>query len=180
MIAAGEIENAVVDQLRAVFRTPEIIAKTFREAKTREAEELDRLREEKGKNEERLQELRDTAARLLDATEDGGSAIAEELRCTGDDIEEAKRQLAVAQDQIRALETHALTEREVIDALDRLDPVWEELFPGEQNRIVQLLVERIEVQPDGLEVRLRSEGLRSLVTELMPEPEPEEKGARAG
>ncbi len=42
-VAAGEIEEAVVGQLRAVFRTPELVAHTFREAKTRQSEELERL-----------------------------------------------------------------------------------------------------------------------------------------
>jgi hypothetical protein len=44
--------------------------------------------------------------------------------------------------------------------------VWNELFPAEQARIVQLLVERVEVQADALEVRIRAEGLVSLVAEL--------------
>jgi site-specific DNA recombinase len=56
----------------------------------------------------------------------------------------------------------------VIDALAQLEPVWDELFPAEQERIVQLLVERVEVRPEGLEVRLRGDGLRSLVAELEP------------
>lgn len=46
--------------------------------------------------------------------------------------------------------------------------VWKELFPVEQARIVQLLVERIDVQEDALEVRIRGEGLVSLVGELRP------------
>ncbi|MDI3306833.1 MAG: hypothetical protein QJR07_06985 [Acetobacteraceae bacterium] len=36
-----------------------------------------------------------------------------------------------------------LTEAEVRDALGRLDPLWDELFPGELERIVRLLVERV-------------------------------------
>jgi site-specific DNA recombinase len=43
--------------------------------------------------------------------------------------------------------------------------VWNELFPAEQARIVQLLVERVDVQ-EVLEVRIRAEGLASLVGEL--------------
>jgi hypothetical protein len=39
-------------------------------------------------------------------------------------------------------------------------------FPAEQARIVQLLVERVEVQDDAIEVRIRAEGLASLVGEL--------------
>jgi hypothetical protein len=39
-------------------------------------------------------------------------------------------------------------------------------FPAEQARIVQLLVERVDVQEAALEVRIRAEGLASLVGEL--------------
>jgi site-specific DNA recombinase len=44
--------------------------------------------------------------------------------------------------------------------------VWNELFPAEQARIVQLLVERVDVQEDTLEVRIRADGVASLVCEL--------------
>jgi site-specific DNA recombinase len=45
------------------------------------------------------------------------------------------------------------------------------LFPAEQARIVQLLVERVEVQEDALEVRIRTDGLVSLVGELRQQGE---------
>jgi site-specific DNA recombinase len=44
--------------------------------------------------------------------------------------------------------------------------VWNELFPGEQARIVQLLVERVDLREDALEVRIRAEGLANLVCAL--------------
>ena len=47
--------------------------------------------------------------------------------------------------------------------LKRLDPLWDELFPAEQARIVQLLVERVDVRMHGLDVRLRPNGLAGLV-----------------
>ena len=59
-----------------------------------------------------------------------------------------------------------LQESTVRAALQRLDPLWEELFPAEQARIVQLLVERVDVAPDGIDIRLRTEGLTSLTAEL--------------
>ena len=34
------------------------------------------------------------------------------------------------------------------EALERLDPLWDELFPAEQARIVRLLVERVDVGAD--------------------------------
>jgi DNA invertase Pin-like site-specific DNA recombinase len=59
-----------------------------------------------------------------------------------------------------------ISEIEVREALERLDPLWDELFPAEQARIVQLLVERVEVSPDGADIRLRTKGLTSLVADL--------------
>ena len=59
-----------------------------------------------------------------------------------------------------------VTEREVTVLLADFATVWGELFPAEQARIVQLLVERVDVQQDALEVRIRAEGLASLVAEL--------------
>jgi len=59
-----------------------------------------------------------------------------------------------------------LTEAEVREALHRLDPLWEELFPAEQARIVRALVERVTVGPAGADIRLRVEGLAGLVQDL--------------
>jgi hypothetical protein len=47
-----------------------------------------------------------------------------------------------------------------------LDPLWNELFPAEQARIVQLLVERVDVGVDGISISLRTDGLRSIVQDL--------------
>jgi len=97
-LPAGEIEAAVIDQLRAVFRQPEIVAGTWK------------------------------AARTLD-----------------DDI----------------------TEADARAALQQLDPLWDELFPAEQARIVALLVERVDIGTDGLNVRLRVDGLGGLAREML-------------
>ena len=59
-----------------------------------------------------------------------------------------------------------ISEADVREALERLDPLWDELFPAEQARIVQLLVERVDVSPDGADIRLRTEGLTNLVADL--------------
>ncbi len=94
---AGEIEAAVIDQLRAVFRQPEIVAGTWK------------------------------AARAQD----------------GD-----------------------VTEADARAALTRLDPLWDELFPAEQARIVALLVERIDIGTEDMNVRLRVDGLSGLAREM--------------
>lgn len=63
-------------------------------------------------------------------------------------------------------EIDGLSEAEVREALEGLDPLWDELFPAEQARIVQLLVERVDVGQGGVDIRLRVDGLARLVHEL--------------
>jgi len=99
-VPAGEIEAAVIDQMRIVFRQPEIVAGTWK------------------------------AARAKD---------------------------------------FAISEVEVREALTRLNPLWDELFPAEQARIVALLVERVDIGIHGLNVRLRTDGLAALAREMRPQ-----------
>ena len=96
-VPAAAIEAAVVDQLRALLRAPEVVVATWRAARP---------------------------------------------------------------------EIDGLSETAVRDALERLDPLWDELFPAEQARIVQLLVARVDIRIDGLELHLRTQGLRKMVHEL--------------
>jgi hypothetical protein len=64
-----------------------------------------------------------------------------------------------------------LTENETREALSRLDPLWNELFPAEQARIIRLPVERVEIGPAGADIRLRVEGLTgSPASHSMPLP----------
>lgn len=96
-IPAAEIERIVVEQIRSLLQTPEVIVQTWR------------------------------AARKTDK---------------------------------------GVTESDVRCALLEFEPIWNELFPAEQARIVELLVERVDLQPDGIDLCLRIEGLASLCSEL--------------
>jgi site-specific DNA recombinase len=62
----------------------------------------------------------------------------------------------------------AVSEPKVINLLVDFGNLWPDLFPAEQARLLQLLVERVDVLEDGLELRLKAAGLASLVAELRP------------
>jgi DNA invertase Pin-like site-specific DNA recombinase len=96
-VSAAEIEAAVVDQVRALLRQPEVVVGTW------------------------------LAARA---------------------------------------EAPGLKEGEVRETLGRLDPLWGELFPAEQARIIRALVERVVVGLDGADIRLRLDGLGALAHDL--------------
>jgi DNA invertase Pin-like site-specific DNA recombinase len=68
-------------------------------------------------------------------------------------------------------ETPDVDERDVVAAVDRFTEVWSALFPAEQMRIVKLLVERVTVTVGGLAVDLRTDGLGTVVREMLaPKP----------
>ena len=98
-IPASEIETAVIDQIRRMIQTPEIVVATWRTAK---------------------------------------QTIA------------------------------GLTERQVRWCFENFDPLWAELFPTEQVRIIHLLVSRIDITESGANIVLKVEGLTSLFTDLQP------------
>jgi len=97
LVPAAEIERIVLDQIRALLKTPEVVVQTWRAA-----------------------------------------------RRQGQDI----------------------GENDVRTALVEFDDLWNELFPAEQARIVELLVDRIDLKPDNMDITLKIEGLTSLCNEL--------------
>ncbi|MFN3076663.1 MAG: hypothetical protein ABT940_07275 [Alphaproteobacteria bacterium] len=72
----------------------------------------------------------------------------------------------VAARAITAATEDNASEPEAMAALSRIDTIWEELFPAEQARILNLLVEQVDVTTSGFDLRLRTGGLRHLVAEF--------------
>ncbi|MBL3559447.1 recombinase family protein [Rhodovulum sulfidophilum] len=107
-VTAGEIETAVIDQVRAVFRQPEIIAGAWDAAKS---------------------------------------------HCRDITLEDARI------------------------ALQQFDPLWDELFPAEQTRIIALTVKRVDIGTDAISVRMRIDGLAELAQELLQSPEDKDAAA---
>jgi len=84
----------------------------------------------------------------------------------------AARTITAVRSENGSVEDPALEESEVIEALGALEPVWDELYPAEQARIMRLLIERIDVASDGISVTLHAAGIHSLVAELAGQEAP--------
>jgi hypothetical protein len=74
---------------------------------------------------------------------------------------------------IRSLEsgsasTRAVDLSEVTLALQRLDPVWEVLYPEEQSRVLELLVGTVTVSKESVDIHFRANGIEQIVGELSP------------
>jgi hypothetical protein len=103
--------------------------------------------------------------RSIAASEVEGLVLGQVRRLLASPEVVARTITAVRRDNGAAEETQ-LDEGEVIEALGALEPVWDELYPAEQARILRLLIERIDVAPDGISVTLHAAGIRNLVAEL--------------
>ena len=154
---------------RLFARHPEALANTLRVLEATQGFSLDQLRYEypeevlePGRTAQQTLEARVEAAFSerwpRGAPEDIRSRATHELRLIGE--------LGYAPWLAARAEAPDLKEGEVREALARLDPLWGELFPAEQARIVRTLVERVVVGPAGADIRLRVEGLAGLVRDL--------------
>jgi len=77
--------------------------------------------------------------------------------------------------QLPKSERDDLDEAQVFVALRQMGSVWEQLFPTEQHRIMRLLVERVQFQPEGLDIVWRDEGWREFAAEMVSQPLVEEQ-----
>ena len=100
---------------------------------------------------------------------DGEAAVIDQIRALLRSPE-----IVVATWRAARQEIKGLTEAEVREALERFDPVWDELFPAEHTRIFRLLVERVDVAADGIDIRLRVDGLANVFRDLV---EPQQRAA---
>ena len=173
-LPAGEIESMVVDQLRSVFQNPGVIARTFREVATLakdgpSADELARLDELRTRRKQVGQAIRS----LLTLDDPESEFLQTELK-------DLHGQLKSLDESIRQIETRPATEADleaVTSALQRLDPIWEVLYPEEQRRVLELLVDEIDVGKTAVTVQFRADGIEQIVTELEPIGE---RNGRAG
>jgi DNA invertase Pin-like site-specific DNA recombinase len=101
----------------------------------------------------------DGIARRLPADTAEGAVIGE--------IRRILRTPETAAQVISALGRDDISEAEALAALQRFPQLWEQLFPAEQARIIQLLVRRVTVMADGLVIALRTDGIAGVMRDLM-------------
>ncbi len=52
------------------------------------------------------------------------------------------------------------------EGLQSIEAVWDDLYHKEQARLLQRFVERIRVEPEGVHIDIRTNGINSLVLDL--------------
>ncbi len=165
-LPAGEIETVVVDQVRALLRHPDVIARTYREIQERSSagpspeatEHLAQLRQ-------RRDQLRESIRALL-SLGNQNEFMADELKRLNGELNALDR--SIGQLEREHASTDVVGLGDVTDALQHIDPIWEVLHPDEQRRVLELLVEKITVSKERVEVRFRAKGIEQVAGELGP------------
>ena len=68
---------------------------------------------------------------------------------------------------IATLDREDISEKDAINALQHFPKLWDQLFPGEQARIIQLLVRRVTVTAEGLVIDMRTDGIAGVMRQMM-------------
>ncbi len=166
-LPASEIETTVVDQLRALLRHPDVIARTYREVRKggdRGRDEATRARLEELRT--RQVQIQKSIRAVLEVTDGDDGFMAQELSRLNGELKTLAK--SIRELEARIPSDHTIDLDRVSEALRAVDPVWEVLFPEEQCRIVELLIERITVNMNGIDIRFRSNGIEQIVEELQP------------
>ena len=76
-------------------------------------------------------------------------------------------EITKARSELATLHGQVIDEEDLRQALRSFDPVWDQLFPAERKRIVQLLIEQVTFHAaDGeVEITFRPGGVRMLAKE---------------
>ena len=164
-VPAGDIEKVVLEQLSAVFRTPTLVSQTYFAAKGMEEAERERLLKQRAQLEGDLLKIRERA--LEEVSPNGnGSDAGPTLAELNQEAVTLSRQLTDVSARAQAFESDPVAEREVSEAFRSVDTLWEDLFPPERNRLVRLLVEKVELRETGIDLELKTQGLTHLIIEL--------------
>jgi site-specific DNA recombinase len=168
-LPAGEIESVVVDQLRETLRQPDVIAQTFREVAARatiglnaeQTARLDELRTQRKQTENAIRSL-------LTLEGQGGEFVQFELGRLNGELNTLNNAIVKIENASPGPPATPIELDEVSNALQRLDPIWEMLIPDEQRRVMELLVERVIVAKDSVNVHFRADGIEQIVYDLSP------------
>ena len=162
-VSAPALENAVVEQLRGIARSPAMlraVLQQIEESRRRDAAGLEKERTDTELEIRKItQEVGDTAS-----ITGGARHAADNFAEHQDRMTQLSRRLAEVDQQLTGIAAERANPKDVEVALHEFDPLWEQLSTWEQERFIHTLVE--QVRYDGrtgtVTVGFRSSGIRDL------------------
>ncbi|WP_458789213.1 recombinase family protein [Adonisia turfae] len=142
-LPAEELESFVIGELRTLGEDNELVRDAVLAAQATLRERLVSLENDRDalgvEQDAARTELRDIVAEGRDRN--GSAAVAAELRERIRDLDARSRRLDA---RLAAMRDRVLDEDELVGALEAFDPLWEQLNTKERERLVRLLVKRVE------------------------------------
>ena len=169
-VAAQKLETVIVEQIRRVGQDRALQREVLRQVQVASQAERPALVGEQKRQSRKLGKVRASIRSLLDALASGerGASLSARIGELEVQAEKLERRLSEIAQELAALDSETVDEADLVKALSLFDPIWEVLYPTEQERVIRLLVERIE--HDGLTgtlaIEFAASGIRSLAGEL--------------
>ena len=174
MIPAGKVEQFVVGEIRRIGADPKLQDETFRQAVSQIKAQRRGMRAEAKRIERDLVTVRADVERLVGtlsrATGPAADAVAAELNRSQERLAVLESRQVEVQEEIAALKAQEIDRDELARALEEFDPIWDALLTPERERVMKLLIDRIDY--DGaacqMEIQWHLAGFGQLADEVAP------------
>lgn len=162
-LPAGEIEKAVVDQIRCIGQDADFLSETLRQARSQAEEAIKRLSDERSIIERGLTRCHAEIRRAATSGANAG-AVTARIADLSDQIGQSERRLSEVDSKLAELRRGLVTEADVAAAFADFDNLWSSLSTREQVRLVNLLVFRVDFDAaeSSLEVSFYPSGIKTL------------------
>ena len=165
-VSAGKIERFVVEQISKLGRDAELVTATFQETQRQLDQQIEALHSERKLLKRQIRQDSNKSVQLAicgfrnDALITKMADLDEQVRLAKQRLNEIRQELAI-------LESEQISEDEVSRALADFESLWKSLASREQAKLVELLIERIDVHgaDNRLDIIFRPNGIKSLVSE---------------
>jgi site-specific DNA recombinase len=168
-VAATDLETFVVDRIRAIGQDPALLTETLAAARREVQRRRPELEAEARRLEQERQRLNQERENLIDAIAESGPAagtLARRIGETDELIATVKTRLTDVRAELVAVAKDTVDEADLRGALAAFDPVWDELIPREQARVLGLLIHAVTYDAAAAEVAITFHpgGVRALAT----------------
>lgn len=169
-LPAAEIERVVVDEIRGLGSDRALLKQVLADAHATIAEEREGLVTERAD----LKRTMDRCHRELQTLAAGGLAdtdVSQRIAELHEQITAGDKRLPEVEKRIGELDAETITQAQAEAAFRDFDPVWENLIPREQARLIRLLVSAVEYDAvkSSVSVTFRPTSIRAFLDRIKKE-----------
>lgn len=170
-VPAVEFEKFVVERIKEIGKDPAVLESTLREVRAELEARRKPLAKEEDYLQKQLEKYRKQIKNILAAMGEGeqsSSILTDNLAEVEEQIKRSQSRLFEINRELILIARPDISKKELKIALSLFDPVWDELFPREQARIIQLLLERVDYDSlqGTLAITFRPMGIQALSAEV--------------